>query len=155
MAPPSEAHATIVPNLAMAIRHQLRPPYRLLGEFGVRLEGRDDSFYQCDLAVTCAPADAGRRYVAEPILIAEVLSPSTQLHDRGRKLDDYRQLPSVQEILLVASEQRRVQHWRRDGPRWIVEDLIGDAELRLAAAPDPDPARYDLRRQRHLMSAEK
>ena len=101
--------------------------------------GRDDSFYQCDLAVTCAPADAGRRYVAEPILIAEVLSPSTQLHDRGRKLDDYRQLPSVQEILLIASEQRRVQHWRRDGPRWIVEDLIGDAELRLAAAPTPIP----------------
>ncbi len=96
-------------------------------------------FYQFDLAVTCAPADAGRRYVAEPILIAEVLSPSTQLHDRGRKLDDYRQLPSVQEILLVASEQRRVQHWRRDGPRWIVEDLIGDAELRLAAAPNPIP----------------
>ena len=105
--------------------------------------------------MTCAPADAGRRYVAEPILIAEVLSPSTQLHDRGRKLDDYRQLPSVQEILLVASEQRRVQHWRRDGPRWIVEDL----DWRCRAAPrrraQPDPARYDLRRQRHLMSAEK
>jgi hypothetical protein len=38
--------------------------------------------YQFDLAVTCAPADAGRRYVADPILIVEVLS--TQLHDRGR-----------------------------------------------------------------------
>jgi hypothetical protein len=62
----------------------------------------------------------------------------TQLHDRGRKLDDYRQLPSVQEILLVASEQRRVQHWRRDGARWI-EDLIGDADLRFAAVPDPIP----------------
>jgi Uma2 family endonuclease len=86
--------------------------------------------------VTCAPADAGRRYVADPVLTVEVLSPSTQLHDRGRKLDDYRQLPSVNEILLVASEQRRVQHWRRDGARWIVEDLAG-AELRLAAVSDP------------------
>jgi Uma2 family endonuclease len=139
MAPPSEAHAAIVMNLGTAIRNQLRPPCRVLGEFGVRLEGRDDSFYQFDLAVTCAPVDAGRRYVAEPILIIEVLSPSTQLHDRGRKLDDYRQLPSVKEILLVASEQRRVQHWRRDGPRWIVEDLIGDADLRLAAVPEPIP----------------
>ena len=88
--------------------------------------------------MTCAPADASRRYVAEPILIVEVPT-STQPHDRGRKLDDYRQLPSIKEILLVASEQRRVQHWRRDGPRWIVEDLIGDADLRLAAAPDPIP----------------
>ena len=66
-----------------------------------------------------------------------MLSHSTQLHDRGRKLDDYRQLLSAKEILLVASVQRRVQHWRRDGTRWIVEDLIGDADLRLAAAPDP------------------
>jgi hypothetical protein len=32
-----------------------------------------------------------------------------------------------------------VQHWRRDGPRWIVEDLIGDADLRLTAVADPIP----------------
>jgi Uma2 family endonuclease len=145
MAPPSEAHATIVMNLGTAIRNRLPPPCRVLGEFGVRLENRDDSFYQFDLAVTCAPAEAGRRYIAEPVLIVEVLSPSTQLHDRGRKLDDHRQLPSVNEVLLVASEQRRVQHWRRDGTRWIVEDLIGDADLRLAAIADPIPlaAIYD------------
>jgi Uma2 family endonuclease len=145
MAPPTEAHATVVMNLGAAIRNQLRPPCRVVGELGVRLEGRDDSFYQFDLAVTCAPPEAGRRYVVDPILIVEVLSPSTQLHDRGRKLDDYRLLPSVAEILLVASEQRHVQHWRRDGPRWIVEDLIGDADLRLAAVPDPIPlaAVYD------------
>lgn len=139
MAPPSEAHATIVANLGLAIRNQLRLPARLLGRFGVRFTDRDDSFYQFDLAVTCAPAEAGRRSIADPILIVEVLSPSTQLHDRGRKLDDYRQLPSLNEILLVASEQRRVQHWRRDGARWIVEDLIGDADLRLAALPGPIP----------------
>jgi Uma2 family endonuclease len=139
MAPPSEAHATIVSNLTIQIGTRLQPPCRVLGEFGVRLANRDDSFYQFDLAVSCAPAEAGRRYIADPILIVEVLSPSTQLHDRGRKLDDYRQLPSVSEILLVASEQRRVQHWRRDGARWIVEDLIGDADLRLAALPGPIP----------------
>jgi Uma2 family endonuclease len=139
MTPPSEAHATIVSNLTIQIGTRPRPPCRVLGEFGVRLANRDDSFYQLDLAVTCAPAEAGRRYIADPVLIVELLSPSTQLHDRGRKLDDYRQLPSLDEVLLVASEQRRVQHWRRDGARWIVEDLIGDADLRLAATPDPIP----------------
>lgn len=139
MAPPSEAHAAIVSNLAAAIGHRLLPSHRLLGAFGARLEGRDDSFYQFDLAVTCAPAEATRRYVADPVLMVEVVSPSTQLHDRGRKLDDYRLLPSVAEILLVASEQRHVQHWRRNGARWIVEDRIGDADLQLAAVPDPIP----------------
>jgi Uma2 family endonuclease len=139
MAPPSEAHAAIVSNLTIRIGTQLRPPCRVLGEFGVRLPRRDDSFYQFDLAVTCAPVDPARRYIAEPEMIVEVLSPSTALHDRGRKLDHYRQLPSLKEILLVASEERRVQHWRRDGPRWVVDDLIGDADLRLATIADPIP----------------
>jgi Uma2 family endonuclease len=89
--------------------------------------------------VTCAPADPARRYIAEPELIVEVLSPSTALHDRGRKLDNYRQLPSAKKILLVASEERRVQHWRREGSRRLVDDLIGDANLQLAIVPDPIP----------------
>ena len=132
MAPRSEAHATIVINLGGELRSRLQPPCRVLGEFGVRLPDRDDSFYQFDLAVTCAPADPGRRYIAQPELIIEVSPPSTMLHDRGRKLDHYRQLPSLKEILLVAREERRVQHWRRQGSRWVVDDLIGDADLRLA-----------------------
>jgi Uma2 family endonuclease len=111
----------------------------VLGEFGVRLPDRDDSFHQFDLAVTCTAADPARRYIAEPEMIIEVLSPSTALHDPGRKLDHYRQLPSLKEILLVASEERRVQHWRRRGSRWVVDALIGDAELRLASLPDPIP----------------
>jgi Uma2 family endonuclease len=139
MAPPSEAHATIVVNLGAELRNRLKPPCRVVGEFGVRLPDRDDSFYQFDLAVTCAPVDPGRRYIAEPEMIVEVLSPSTALHDRGRKLDHYRQLPSLNEILLVASEERQVQHWRRNGPRWVVDDLIGDADLRLATVTDPIP----------------
>jgi Uma2 family endonuclease len=145
MAPPSEALANIVINLGAELRSRLRPPCRVVGELGVRLPDRDDSFYQFDLAVTCAPTDPARRYVAEPALIVEVLSPSTALHDRGRKLDHDRELPSLKEILLVASEERRVQHWRRDGARWVVDDLIGDADLRLTTVPDPIPlaAIYD------------
>jgi len=106
---------------------------------------RDDSYYQADLLVICAPTRAGRQYPPAPVLIAEVVSESTAVLDHGQKLDDYRQLPSVKEILLVASEERGVQYWRRDGARWVVDDLIGDADLRLAAVPDPIPLRaiYD------------
>ena len=81
--------------------------------------------------MTRAPPERGRRHVAEPALIVEVLSPSTAQHDRGTKVPDYCELPSVREILLVASTERRVELWRRDGPRWTVERLIGEAELRL------------------------
>ena len=102
---------------------------------------RDDTYYQADLLATCVPPERGRQYPPAPVLIAEVVSQSTAILDHGQKLDDYRQLPSVKEILLVASEERRVQHWRRDGARWVVDDLIGDADLRLAAVPDPIPLR--------------
>ena len=106
---------------------------------------RDDSYYQADLLVICVPPERGRQYPPVPVLIAEVVSESTAVLDHGQKLDDYRQLPSVKEILLVASEERGVQYWRRDGARWVVDDLIGDADLRLAAVPDPIPLRaiYD------------
>lgn len=67
------------------------------------------------------------------------------MHDRGRKVDDYCQLPSVREIVLVGSEERRVQRWRRDGERWLVENLIGEAELRLETVDTTIPlaAIYD------------
>ena len=139
MTPPSEAHGTIVANLSGELRNRLRPPCRVVGEAGVVPTDRNDTYYQADLLVTCSPPERGRAYPAEPILIVEVLSPSTEVHDRGRKVEDYSRLPSVNEILLVSSEERRVRSWRRDGRRWIVEDLIGDAELRPESVPGPIP----------------
>ena len=64
-------------------------------------------------------------------VVVEVESPGTVRHDRGVKFDRYRELPSVRETLLVASIERRIQLWRRQGERWTVEDVIGDAPLRL------------------------
>ena len=131
MAPPAEDHGTIVMNLGRQIGNRLTPPCRVLDQAGIALPGRDDAYYQADLAVTCAPPERGRRHVAEPVLLVEVLSPSTAQHDRGTKVPDYCELPSVREILLVSSQERRVQRWRRSGEEWTVRDLIGEAELRL------------------------
>lgn len=139
MAPPSEANATIVINLGAELRSRLPPPRRVLGEAGVLLADRSDTSYRAGLAVTCAPPERGRDHVPDPVLLVEVLSPSTEVHDRGRKVEDYSRLPSVKEILLVSSEERRVRYWRRDGARWIVEDLIGEAQLSLEMAGKPIP----------------
>ncbi len=81
----------------------------------------------------------------QPRLVVEVLSPGTRRYDRDSKLDGYRELPTVAEILFVWSDERRVQLWRRDRARWIVEDAIGDAGLRLETvdATVPLAAIYD------------
>ena len=45
--------------------------------------------------------------------------PSTAVHDRGLRLDDYCRPASVRGVLLISSTERRVQYWRREGhARW-------------------------------------
>jgi hypothetical protein len=117
MVPPIEAHGTIVANLARHIGNRLNPPCRVVVEAGIIPADRTDTWYQADLVVTCAPPERGGRAIAEPRLNVEVFSPSTAAHDRGVKLADYRRLASVEQILMVASEDRHVEVWRRlEGP---------------------------------------
>jgi Uma2 family endonuclease len=145
MAPPIEAHGTIVANLAAVTRPRLKPPCRVVVEAGIIPVDRADTWYQADLVVTCAPAERGARALAEPRLTVEVLSPTTAAHDRGVKLADYRRLASVEQIVLVASEDRHVEVWRRAEDGWNVQDLIGDATVALALGGPPLPlaAIYD------------
>ena len=60
-----------------------------------------------------------------PVLIVEVLSPTSEAKDRSRKLDEYKELVSVQEIWLVASNRMWVQSWHREESGWHVTDVIG------------------------------
>lgn len=50
----------------------------------------------------------------------EVLSPSTEAYDRGEKLDHYRRIPSLREVLHVAHDARRVELWRRARDGWAL-----------------------------------
>jgi Uma2 family endonuclease len=139
MAPATEAHGELAARLTMQIGSRLQPPCRVISEAGIAIPDRGDSYYIADLAVTCAPREAGRRMVAEPVLILEVLSPSTSQIDRWRKVADYRALASVKEILVLFSDERRVELQRRTADGWRVEDLIGQAALTLGCCAGPIP----------------
>jgi Uma2 family endonuclease len=131
MAPATEAHGELAAALIAEIRSRLKPPCRVISEAGITVRDRADTYYVADLAVTCAPREPGRRMLAEPALVVEILSPSTGHVDRLRKIADYRALPSVQEIMVVFSEERRVELQRRTGDGWRVDDLIGRASIDL------------------------
>jgi Uma2 family endonuclease len=137
MAPPALAHGTIVANLAPHIGNRLKTPCRVVVGAGITPPDSADSWYQADLVVTCAPPERGARAIDLPRLIVEVLSPSTAAHDRGIKLADYRRIASVEQILVVASEDRHVEVWRRAADGRTVQDLIGDAAIAVAIDGQP------------------
>src|SRR5204863_6140133 len=92
--------------------------------------------YIADIAVTCEALRREDRLIQEPVLVVEVLSPSTAAFDRQTKVADYRQIPSVQEILLIDSESVFAEVLRREGDRWITELVQGPAAtLSLSSVP--------------------
>lgn len=139
MVPATEAHGELAAALAMEIRSRLKRPCRVISEAGITVPDRRDTYYVADLAVTCVPREPGRRMLAEPVLIVEVVLPSTGHIDRLRKLADYRTLPSVREILIAFPDERRVEVQRRTSNGWGVEDLTGQASIRLGVCDGPMP----------------
>lgn len=88
-----------------------------------------------DLSVACGerredPLDP--QALAEPVVLVEVLSPSTEAYDRGEKLRHYRQIPSLREVLLVAHDRHQIEIWRRSEDGWGREAVEpgGVAELK-------------------------
>ncbi|MGE0258690.1 MAG: Uma2 family endonuclease [Alphaproteobacteria bacterium] len=88
--------------------------------------------FETDITVTCEPG--GYRGIApEPLLIVEILSPSTERDDHFIKLPDYRAIPSLREILNVESERVAATVYRRQPNGWDTIELDGsDSRLQLA-----------------------
>lgn len=123
------AHALILGNLAAMLTQQLkRRPERAYIR-GLRVRSFPSTYVYPDLmVVTGEPLleDEHRDTLLNPILIAEVLSPSTESYDRGRKFEGYQTLESLREYVLVAQDRPRVEHYlRQDGHVWLYTDVSG------------------------------
>ena len=65
-----------------------------------------------------------------PLLIVEVLSPSTEGYDRGKKFELYRTVQSLREYLLVHQDRRHVEHYsKQDDGSWLLRDHAGDSAI--------------------------
>ena len=119
----SSIHNIIVLNVAQILRNHLRggPCQAFALDLKLRVEAANAYFYP-DLMVTCSETDRRSDYIkTEPMLVVEVLSPSTALFDRDKKFACYRQLPSLQEYVLADTEREAVEYYRRaDNGEWIM-----------------------------------
>ncbi|MFP4298330.1 MAG: Uma2 family endonuclease [Spirulinaceae cyanobacterium] len=80
----------------------------------VKVSYQTQFFYYPDVFVTCDLRDREDRYIKRyPKLIIEVLSPSTQVFDRGEKFEDYQQIDTLEEYVLISQENQRLECRRR------------------------------------------
>ncbi|HEU0015897.1 MAG TPA: Uma2 family endonuclease [Longimicrobium sp.] len=87
-----------------------------------------------DVAVACSPeyGDSVLDTLLNPVLIVEVLSPSTEVYDRTEKFAAYRRIATLREYVLVSQERVLVECFRREGDLWrfaAVDDLSASLEL--------------------------
>jgi len=125
----SRAHNTIQVNLTALLHHHLRAtPCRVFSsDMKVRI---DNTFYYPDLSIVCREYQSHDYYVEEPILVIEVLSPTTEQRDRTIKRLTYQQLPGLKEYVLVAQKRMLVDIYRRSGDGWDLEQYQEGDEIR-------------------------
>lgn len=122
----SREHSLINSNLIRVLSSQLldQPCEVHASDMRVKVSARGMYTYP-DIAVVCGDAqyeDDQVDTLLNPTLIVEVLSPSTEAYDRGAKFGYYRQLPSLQEYLLVAQDQMLVEHFVREEGGWLLTE---------------------------------
>jgi Uma2 family endonuclease len=141
MAPPRERHQRIVMNLAGRLDALAEPRgCRALPGLAILSAAMDDFAPVPDVVVRCGPP-LPDGYADDPLLVAEVLSPSTMSLDRGRKIDFYRTVPSLAVLLIVYADEERVEVWRRADAEWSVAALGPDEAVTLPELDGAVPVR--------------
>ena len=107
-------HATISLNMASTLRGLLRGSSCRVFSSDARVRLSATRYVLPDVTVSCDGRDRGRVDVIQyPHLVVEVLSPTTEDYNRGRKFTYYRECPTIQEYVMVNTEYQAVEICRR------------------------------------------
>jgi Uma2 family endonuclease len=134
MAPERASHATAKLNAVIALRSAIGArglPCQAFPD-GMSVRVNDRTVYEPDALVRCgAPLSGDAIEVVDPIIVVEVVSPSSRGVDRGLKLASYFSLPSVRHYLIVDTDKQVVIHHQRDEEGQIGVQILRDGPLRL------------------------
>ena len=131
-----DRHCTVTINVCTALRKHLSgTPCRIFATAMRLYVPALGNYFYPDVMVTCSAADlASPMAKSEPILIVEVLSPGTAAYDRGLKFSYYRNLPSLQEYVLIDLDTRAVDCYTlgADG-LWVLHLFAAGQTVTLAS----------------------
>jgi Uma2 family endonuclease len=129
MAGASDAHVKVTGNAHYALKTHLRgsPCSLYMADMRVKIDSKDKAWFYPDVMVACDPEDRQRDTMKHsPILVIEVLSPSTQDYDRGGKFAVYRLLASLREYVLIDPTQYLIEVFRfNEHRRWELFSFEG------------------------------
>ena len=134
MAPERAQHATAKGNAFVALRHAISARGLACEAFpdGVAVRIDDRTVYEPDALVRCGPQLPGDAIEAnDPVIIVEVVSPSSRGVDRGVKLAGYFLLPSVRHYLIVDTDKRVIIHNHRSEEGRIEVRILHGGSLTL------------------------
>jgi Uma2 family endonuclease len=147
MAGASESHNTIANVFSAAIENVLQDECRAWqADMKVIGQNKEQHFsYYPDIMAACGE-NTGDQYVrTNPILIVEVLLPSTQRTDLTEKRDNYFSIPSLIEYVVVAQDMPLVRVYRRR-TGWQEEALYAENRLVLESIGLDIPVTHIYRR---------
>jgi Uma2 family endonuclease len=123
----SANHSLLAGAILALLRPQLRPGCRVFSsDLRVKIPVANLYTYP-DCQVICGdPAITEGDNALNPLLLAEVLSPSTEAYDRGKKFELYRTIPSFREYLLIHQDRLHVEHYsRQEDGSWVLREYSG------------------------------
>lgn len=127
-------HNLISGNAYASLHSQLRDqPCRVYGsDQRVKVKRTGLNTYP-DISVVCDTPQFANDTLLNPIVLIEVLSPSTEAYDRGKKFQHYRDLESLENFTFICLDSHRVEcYLRQNEGKWVLSDVIGlDASLEL------------------------
>ena len=126
----SAAHATIQANLIGLLFNQSRGGR--CRAFGSDLKIRvADRIRYPDAFVVCSPLSSDALVVHDPVVVFEILSPSTADTDRFEKNLEYRDTPSIRRYVRLEQSRQGATVFSREGDDWVGHVLTGDDDLAL------------------------
>ena len=124
----TNAHAAIQVNLLASLAQRLRGgPCRPVGsDLKIRVSG---SIRYPDAFVVCSLVAPDATVVTEPVVVFEILSPSTEHVDLVVKSAEYRATPSIQRYVILQQMAAGATVHSRRGGDWVAEPVFGDGAL--------------------------